>query len=247
MDQQTPLTKQEKRALRMAERNSEAGIAARARFMKKFSLWGTVIVGLALVGWGMVYMVTRPVADPIVDGTPITITGVAASDHSKGSDKPKLTLIEYSDFQCPACAVYYPVVKQLAEEFKSDVLFVYRNFPLPQHANAFPAARAAEAAGKQGKFWEMHDKLFETQIAWENSVRPYGTFSRYATELGLNLDQFEADYDSSAVKNKIDADIKSGQSAGVNGTPSFYLNGVKINNPRSYDDFKLTLINALNK
>lgn len=148
----------------------------------------------------------------------------------------KVTLIEYSDFQCPACGAYYPMVKQLGQEFK-NISIVYRHFPLPQHANARPAAQAAEAAGQQGKFWEMHNLLFDNQPTWARSTSVEEIFTAYAQTLGLDIEKFQTDFNSSKTKTKIETDYQSGTNA-INGTPTFFLNDKKIQNPQNYDELR---------
>jgi len=167
------------------------------------------------------------------------------SDQVKGSTEASITIVEYSDFQCPACAAYYPIVKQLTSEYGDRVKFVYRHFPLSQiHANAERAAHAAEAAGIQGKFWEMHDMLFENQKVWAESSNPDELFIGYAVSLGIDQGVFEKALDSKEVKEKVTKDYLSGMRARINGTPTFFLNSKQIQNPRNYDEFK-ALIEAL--
>lgn len=169
----------------------------------------------------------------------VLLKTASADDWKRGNENAKVILIEYSDFQCPACASYYPLVKALHGELGDSLLIVYRHFPLSQiHMNAEGAARAAEAAGKQGKFWEMHDLLFERQKEWSNDRNAAGTFAAYATALGLNTDRFINDFNSREIKEKVVADYESGFRAGIAGTPTFFLNGKKIQNPRSYEEFK---------
>ncbi len=164
---------------------------------------------------------------------------VTATDHVRGNPMSRITLVEYSDFQCPACGAYYPLLKQLDGEYGNRIQSVYRNFPLSQiHKHALLAAQAAEAAGKQGTFFEMHDLLFEHQTKWPDSANVRDVFLSYADQLKLDRKQFEKDMDSAEVKAKIDADQKSGIRSGIQGTPTFFLNGKKIDSPRSYDEFK---------
>lgn len=169
---------------------------------------------------------------------------ISALDRITGPENARITLIEYSDFQCPACASYEPVVKQVLEKYPNDVRLVYRNFPLNQiHPNAYEAALAAEAAGKQGKFWEMHDLLFANQNAWVRLGSPLDTFRTYAAQLELNVEQFETDYRSADVRDKVAADQASGYAAGIDSTPTFYLNGAPLANPRGLEGF-ITAIDA---
>jgi protein-disulfide isomerase len=150
------------------------------------------------------------------------------ADHTFGKTDSKVILIEYGDFQCPGCGAAYQPVKAVTEKYKDQLTFVFRNFPLAsKHPNARAAASAAEAAGLQGKYWEMHDMLFENQNTWGNlSTTERATFfADYAQELGLNVDKFKTDMASTGVNQKINFDQALGKKQGVSGTPSFYLNG----------------------
>lgn len=146
-----------------------------------------------------------------------------------GTDGAKVTIVEFADFQCPACATAHPVLKQIIEQHKDRIQFVHRNFPLSMHANAEVASRAAEAAALQGKFWEMHDVLFEKQNEWGTSLKPYDIFNGYAQTIGLNVDQFKTDIDSTKVIDKIRLDKGDGEALGVNSTPTIYINDEEYN------------------
>lgn len=153
------------------------------------------------------------------------------ADHTSGELDSKIVLIEYGDYQCPPCANAYPVVKQLIDKYSDKILFVFRNFPIPSsHPNAMAAAAAAEAAGLQGKYWEMHDKLYENQSEWSSANASNRTtlFTNYASQIGLNTDQFVKDLSLSTIINKIDFDLAVGKSVGVKATPTFMLNGVNV-------------------
>ncbi len=201
-----------------------------------------IIVGALIWGLGQ-FLNNSSTKNP----TP-SVSTISVSDQIKWNREAKVVLIEYSDFQCPACAAYYSVLKQVAADFKSDVAFVYRHFPLRQiHQNSELAARAAEAAGKQGKFWEMHDLLFENQKEWSGEKKAEELFKRYAVSLNLNVEQFGTDIDSQEIKDKVNNDYRSGVSFGINATPTFFLNGEKLQNPRTYEEFKSLLQKALSK
>lgn len=167
-------------------------------------------------------------------------TQASVSQHTVGAGNKKVTLTEYGDFQCPACKQYYPLVKQIKEAYGDDIKFQFRHFPLTQiHPNAFIASRAAEAAGKQGKFFEMHDLLYENQDSWSAGSNPTEILNGYAKELGLNVDQFKTDMMSELTADVINADIKDATGLGANSTPTFAINGRKLGeNPRSLEDFK---------
>ena len=159
-----------------------------------------------------------------------------------------MTLIEYSDFQCPACATYYPMVNKLAEEMGQEVRVIYRHFPLSSiHPQAELAARAAEAAGQQDAFWSMHDKLFGNQSTWSNQSNAEDIFISYAKDLNLDVEKFKSDMNNSDIKDAIKDDQRSGNQALVEGTPTLFLNGQKINNPRSYDKLRQAVRDELDK
>lgn len=166
------------------------------------------------------------------------LPAVNSSDWVKGEKGAKVTLIEYSDFQCPACATYYPILKQLNQEFGDKMQFVYRHFPLKKHLNAELVARAAEAAGRQEKFWEMHDLIFENQGKWSDDKNAEAKFVKYAQSLNLDLEKFKANLNSQEIKEKVKSDLQGGLGAGVSATPTFFLNGVKLQNPQNYEEFK---------
>lgn len=179
-------------------------------------------------------------------GGSYNLPAVTAADHVNGAENAPATLIEYSDFQCPACASYHPLIKQLLKDVgTSTVRLVARNFPLPMHENADEAARAAEAAARQNKYWEMHDLLFERQSFWESETKPDQKFLSYADLLGLNTTTFMADYNSDEVKNRVQSDVSAGTAAGVDRTPTFFLNGERLYNlPTSYEELKKLVTDA---
>ncbi len=162
------------------------------------------------------------------------------SEHKIGAGTTGVTLVEYGDFQCPGCGSYYPILKQVKEYYGDKITFQFRHFPLETiHKNARAAARAAEAAGMQGKFWEMHNKIYENQAQWENASNPVSIFEGYADSIGLNKEKFATDYKNSEVSATISADLKAGRELGVDSTPTFFLNGQKLDpNPSGFEQFK---------
>lgn len=152
-----------------------------------------------------------------------------ATNHATGAGNKKVTLIEYGDFECPACGAYYPIIEQVKEKYGDDITFQFRHFPLVQiHKNAMVAHRAAEAAGRQGKFWEMYNLLYSQQQSWTASSSAARIMEDYALQLALNMDQFKKDFASESVNDAINADLKAGQALGANSTPTFVLNGKKL-------------------
>ena len=149
---------------------------------------------------------------------------VSQADHAQGNLEADLVIVEYGDYQCPYCGAAYPVLKELMKEYGSQIKFVFRNFPLSEmHQYARPAAIAAEAANLQGKFWEMHDAIYENQ---QNLNELY--LFELAQKIGLDISQFKDDIQKAELEEKVDSDFESGVMSGVNGTPSFFVNGKKF-------------------
>lgn len=155
------------------------------------------------------------------------------SSNVYGNSESKVTLTEYVDFQCEACYAFYPTVKEVKEKYKDTVKFEIKYFPIAaSHANALAAAATAQAAAKQGKFFEMHDMLFERQKSWENNDSDRNAvFESYAKEIGLDIEKYNIDLASTETKAIINADLAEVKKLGGDGTPTFALNGKKIDNP----------------
>lgn len=163
---------------------------------------------------------------------------ISKTDHIRGAEDGKVTLVEFADFQCPACGAYEPLLRQVTADNKSVLKVVFKNFPLTQvHQNALLGAKAAEAAGLQGKFWEMHDILFDKQTEWSLGLNARDIIMGYAKELKLDTTKFSNDLNSKEIEDKILAELKEGLDIGVQGTPTFFLNGKKIDNPQSLEAF----------
>lgn len=174
--------------------------------------------------------------------------GEAGADpaHALGNPKAPVTLEEFGDFECPPCGQLHPVLKQMEAEFGPERLrIIFREFPLvPNHVHALAAARAAEAAGLQGKFWEMHDMIYEHQNDWHEAFDVRPIFDGYAKKIGLEMDQFARDNASEIVERRIFLDGKRAHSLGVQGTPTVYLNGKEVPFPSLAPDKLKALINA---
>lgn len=203
------------------------------------------VLGIALgAGW---YLTRPKVAPPVPPATPQASGNVPATlvsptparlnvaqpgaepPHSIGPVNAPVTLEEFGDFQCPPCSLLHPVLKEMEKEFGSNLRVIFRHFPLAQaHPHAIPAARAAEAAGMQGKFWEMHDLIFENQQTWKSAFDARPTFEGYAVKLGLDIVKFRRDVTSSAVDLRIALDGRRANALGVNGTPTVFMNGREI-------------------
>lgn len=205
-----------------------------------------IILAVVVVGLVGLFIFTKPdnSSTNTNTGDPAKIT---ESDHVKWNTEASVVLIEYGDFQCPGCGSYYPIIRQLEADYSEDVKFVFRHFPLRNiHPNAQSAALAAEAAGKQGKFWEMHDKLFETQGSWGRiTTNLQGQFEDYAEELGLDMEQFRSDYSDPETAKRINQDLSTGKALGATGTPTFILNGKMIETPANAEAFGKILDEAI--
>ncbi len=204
-------------------------------------IWGLIILGLGAIVLGMIGIVSKK-----PEG--VLINPVNSNDWVRGNKNAKVVLVEYSDFQCPACAYYSGMVKNLERDFLNDLAVVYRHFPLEQiHKYAKLSAQAAEAAGKQGKFWEMHDVLFEKQSEWSVSDDALQNFISYAQTLGLDINRFQTDLNSKDIEDRIQKNIISAYDQKLAGTPTFFLNGKQIQNPKDYEEFKRLIEGEINK
>jgi protein-disulfide isomerase len=237
MDQEMhKLTKRERKLLRKEEKLRMKVESTKKWSVTKIASWTLAGVATLVTLFGFYKLATRPV--PPVMG-PST---VEATDHVRWSTSSATLLIEYSDFQCPACAFYHGILKQLETDYASKVQLVYRHYPLRQnHKNADLAARVAEAAALQGKFWEMHDLLFDSQTAWGESGNPMEYFNAYADKLGLEKKKFTDTIETDVVKTRVQKDVDSGDVARIDATPSFFLNGKLLDNVRNLEDFKARL------
>lgn len=203
---------------------------------------GIILATVVIIG-GAVFAFSRPTNAPKVNQELL----VRADSPKIGSPSASVMLVEFGDFQCPACGAYHPVVKRLTETYKDSLILVFRHFPLPSHPNALSAARAVEAAGKQRKFWEMYDKVYTTQKDWSAEKNATEIFTGYAKGFGLNVERFTVDLASSDVQKRIDNDVVDANTLRINATPTFYLNGEKIVNPRSFEEFEAIIKAAIEK
>jgi protein-disulfide isomerase len=149
---------------------------------------------------------------------------VSDQDHQTGNVKAKIVMVEYGDYQCPHCGFAHPLIKRLLKQYGHDILFIFRNFPLQEmHPQALISAQAAEAADKQHKFWEMHDMIFENQ-----DILSANSLLHFAKQLNLGLEKFSNDWKSKGVLAKVETDFDGGIRSGVNGTPTFFINGNRL-------------------
>lgn len=208
-------------------------------------LFAGIILATLVILVGGVFLFSKP-PTPNTSGPKADAKLLVRDDSAKiSSPSARVTLVEFADYQCPACGAYSPVVNQLLSdvEISGKVNFVFRNFPLSQHQNARLAAESAEAAGDQGKYWQMHDMIYYNQAKWSDANNAKDFFDGYAQTIGLDINKFNSDIGSDKIKQKVDRDLADGNALGVNATPTFYLDGIKLQNPGSFDDFK-TLVKA---
>jgi protein-disulfide isomerase len=166
---------------------------------------------------------------------------ITASDHARGPADAPVDLVEYGDYQCPHCGEAFPILERLVETLGAELRFVFRHFPLvTTHPDAINAARAAEAAGRQGRFWDMHALLFTNQDALDPA-----SLAGYARVLGLDMEQWYADMAGDEVTDKVEGDFQGGVRSGANGTPAFFLNGFRYDGDWSYGPLRDAILTAI--
>jgi protein-disulfide isomerase len=240
---------------------AEMQFAAKRLTIKRAMLWSGLLFGLILLVLGLIYFTKGPTpetatrlanatppetASQPADSTPAEATPqptnpTSALGWALGNPNASTVLVEFSDYQCPRCADYHPIIKRLTEELGTDFLLIFRYYPLRQHDKAILAAASAEAAGRQGKFWEMHDLLFIGQKMWSEKTPAEAEkiFVQYAISLNLSVEQFQSALHYQEILDKITADYQTGRASGVTGTPAFFLKGQKITDlPQTYEAFK---------
>lgn len=205
---------------------------------------GKFVLGLAVVIVLLFAYYFFATSGKTTDTTVADVT-VSKTDHVRGALDGTVTMVEFGDFQCPACGAYEPLVRQVTADNKTVLKVVFKNFPLTQiHQNGLLGAKAAEAAGVQGKFWEMHDMLYDKQADWSTGLNARDLIMNYATTIGLDTKKFSDDLNSKVLEDKIMAEEKEGIALGVQGTPTFFVNGKKIDNPSSLEAFDKIILEA---
>ncbi|VXB26469.1 DsbA family protein [Nocardioides sp. AX2bis] len=211
---------------------------------------GIGVILIALIAIGAVLFLNRGEATPAAvektsDGEDSLLVREDSQVVGEPASSGDVTMVEFLDFECEACGAAYPAVEQLRAEYDGRVTFVARYFPLPGHVNAEPAAHAVESAARQGEFEAMYQMMYETQAEWGESQEPKDeVFRSYAEELGLDMEQYDADVTSPEVAARVQRDVEDGMELGVQGTPTFYLDG-ELLQPRTYEDFTQALDEAL--
>lgn len=206
---------------------------------------GSATIAILAIATFMLNKSFAPLESTVSPASEKLLLGV--NSHQTATASAKVTVVEFGDYQCPACKAAYPVAEQILKEYSGKINFVFRNFPLAQHKYGLLSAEAAEAAAAQGKFWEMHKILYENQENWSESTKPQDLFAGYAKDLELDVDRFNQDINANKYSDIITQDRTDGISLGVNVTPTFFINGKKAEGIPEYADFKRRIDLELNK
>lgn len=209
-------------------------------------------IGIAtlIVFAGAVFMLSKTSPNPSTNEINVGADNphlVRENSDKIATESAKINIVEFGDYECPSCAAAHSTIKKILQNYSGKINFVFRNFPLPQHPFGMTAAKAAEAAGEQGKFWQMHDMLYEKQNEWSISSQPAEQFKNYAKDLGFDTAKFESDVNSNKYDQKIQRDIADGNVLGVDATPTFFINGLKISGAPSYEEFSKLIDTELSK
>jgi protein-disulfide isomerase len=199
-------------------------------------LIGIVVITLGLLFGGAYYLTVS--APPEAKETIEMKDALSSSAYHKGESSAKVKIVEFADFQCPACGASEPIVQKVLKDYEGKIYIEYHHYPLQQHQWAQDAAEAAEAAGEQGKFWEYHDLLFAKQNDWSENAKARDMFKQYAKDLQLDGKKFNEAVDSHKFRDKILDSVKKGNTLAVNSTPTFFVNGKRVVGGLSYDDWK---------
>ncbi len=208
-------------------------------------LIGIVIVTLGLLFGGAYYLTVS--APPVATDTVDMKKALSSSAYHKGDANAKVKIVEFADFQCPACGASEPIVQKVLKDYEGKVYYEYHHFPLQQHRWGQPAAEAAEAAGEQGKFWEYHDALYAKQNDWSDKGDAVAIFKQYAKDLQLDEKKFNESLDSGKFRDKVLDSIKRGNELAVDSTPTFFVNGKRVVGGLTYDGWKSMLDEELKK
>ncbi|HYK08260.1 MAG TPA: thioredoxin domain-containing protein [Candidatus Eisenbacteria bacterium] len=237
------LTKDERKHLRQEEWREKADKEQKKKLYQTVAWWSFGGMLLVLAIWALVVFSqgSSSLSSATLKQPPVT-----KADFQTNPSGAKATLVEYADFQCPACKAYDPIVRQLLKDYGEKLNLVYRMFPLKTvHQNAINSAKAAYAASLQGKFWEMHNRLFDAQDSWATLPDPESVYVGYTKDLGLDTNTFKKDYEAQATSDFVNNSYDAALNVGVNSTPTFFLNGNQLTNPAGYADFKKLIDQAV--
>lgn len=196
-----------------------------------------ILVAVGFAAGAAVYLSRQPDEISAGDGAPLTVS-VKTGGHVRGPENAKVTLVEFGDYQCPSCGAYHPFVQETLRRYPNDVRLEFHHFPLISiHRNAMAAAKAAEAAGEQGHYWEMHDALFEYQSQWAEAPDPKPMFAAIANHIGINGAILVQAMESPAIQERILKDVQQGDAAKIEAVPTFFIDGRQVHVQASTEDF----------
>jgi protein-disulfide isomerase len=219
------LTKKQRREQKRQEKLEKQLGQEKQKRKRTITTWSIV----ALIIIGVVAVLIFASNSPKINLSGMALVDqVTNNDWIKGNKDAKVTIVEYSDFECPACSMYAGAIKKLLGTYKDDVRFVYRHYPLNYHKSAILAAYAAEAAGKQGKFFDMHDLIFQKQNEWSGGRANQIYFENLAKQLKLDIEKFKTDYNSAETKKAVKEDVDSGNKNNIQATPTIFVNGKSV-------------------
>ena len=197
-----------------------------------------IVLAVGVAAGAAVYLSRRP-EDPTPNAQPAqTVLKNTGGGHFRGPENAKVTLVEFGDYQCPSCRQYHPIIVELLSRYPQQLRLEYHHYPLVSlHANTMAASMAAEAAGEQGHYWEMHDLLFERQDIWSKTPNPEPEFLAMAGMIGLDQNKFMQSMRSPQLQDRILQDVVRARDANVQGTPTFFIDGQIVNIPMSINAF----------
>jgi protein-disulfide isomerase len=206
-----------------------------------------IVIAVAVAAGAAVYLSRQPDEPAGGASTPIH-ANIKGGGHLRGPENAQVTLVEFGDYQCPSCGAFHPLVQEVLHRYPTQVRLEFHHFPLVTvHPNTMLASQAVEAAGDQGKYWEMHDAVFEHQNDWSGSPNPEPIFITLATGVGLDINKFMQGLRSPEVQQRILKDVERGQEAKVEATPTFFINGEQIHVRLSMEDFVQAIESHLHK
>jgi protein-disulfide isomerase len=206
-----------------------------------------IIIAVAVAAGAAVYLSRQP-DQPTETAATATHVDIKGGGHFRGPENAAVTLVEFGDYQCPSCGAYHPLVKEILNRYPQQLRLEFHHFPLVTiHPNTMLASQAVEAAGEQGKYWEMHDAVFEHQMEWAGSPNPEPVFIALASGIGLDINKFMQSLRSPEVQTRILKDVERGQEAKVEAVPTFFINGEQIHVRLSMEDFVQAIESHLHK
>ena len=207
-----------------------------------------IIIAVAVAAGAAVYLSRQPDEPANTASSTPTHVDIKGGGHFRGPENAQVTLVEFGDYQCPSCGAFHPIVQEVLHRYPTQVRLEFHHFPLVTvHPNTMLASQAVEAAGEQGKYWEMHDAVFEHQMEWAGSPNPEPIFITLASGIGLDINKFMQALRSPEIQQRILKDVERGQDAKVEATPTFFIDGQQIHVRLSIEDFVQAIESHLHK